>query len=230
MPETLFLLMNAVARRKAAVERKGCALEVSHDYERVARALRSIGKPYLTQTLSAEWNDFTWGDCFWMTVSRDGDLLGALGVKIERIGIEPVSAYWRRSFRRQYGGSRREVIGEISPLVDKRLGGTLAYFGDLYLSPELRKLNIISDLGHAALFYAAHTLRADYNYAFLKPRDLVRGFDDRLGLMHKIRRAQVWLDPVPESRGSYEVCCYSSMEDVIHLAEVDMDSAKIATA
>lgn len=222
MSERTFILASALSKRLAKLKGRGCDVGVTHDYRSVSERLREIGKPYLTPTLSPEWNDFTQEGCFWITIGKGGRMLGAAGVKLERLGRERVSDYWRRIHQRQYGGGNRvTTIDGVSPLVDQRVAGDIVYFGDLFFTPELRKMSAIEDFGHAALFHAAISWRADFFYAFLKDRDLRRGFGFQLGLMSCIPRAQIWSDPAPETRGSYEAFCYSSMEDVLSLAQLD---------
>ncbi|WP_152612540.1 hypothetical protein [Leisingera sp. ANG-M7] len=222
MSEQAFILSAALSHRLSGLKAKGCTVRVTHDYQSVAEKLLEIGKPYLTPTLSPEKNDFTFEGCFWVTISGSGKMLGAAGVKLERLGRERVSDYWKRIHQRQYPGANDvATIKEVSSLVDGRLSGDVVYFGDLFFSPELRKLNAVEDFGRAALYHAAITWRANQFYAFLKDRDLRRGFGFQLGLMSCIPRAQVWSAPVPETRGDHEACCYSSMDDVMNLAELD---------
>ncbi|MFV1591273.1 hypothetical protein VWZ88_01735 [Phaeobacter sp. JH20_36] len=226
MTETVFQLTSAMSVRISRITAKGCRIGVTHEFSEVGAALREAGKPYLTPTLSPGWNDFTRENCFWIHISMGGELLGAAGVKRESIGVEPVGEYWRRIHRRHYprpdGG---EVIEEVSSLIGDSFQGDIAYFGDLFLNPKLRKLQVIEDFGHVALYHAAISFRASVFYAFLKDRDLRRGFGYQLGLMRCVPRAQIWADPAPATRGNHEACCYSTANDVLGLAALDVADA-----
>ena len=226
MSEQIFKLTSALNARLARIRQKGCTVQVTQDFEEASRILTGTGKPYLTPTLSPKWNDFTGENCFWMHISHRQEVLGAVGVKREAIGGEAVSKYWKRIHRRQYPrDDDGEVIERVSPLLDRTLRGDLAYFGDLFFNPRLRSLHVTEDFGHAALYHAALCFHSDFFYAFLKDRDLRRGFGFQLGLMHCVRQAQVWADPIPETRGSHEACCYSTLDDVAALSELDVGLA-----
>lgn len=222
MTEHVFSLVSAINARMDRLRSRGCELAVTHDFEDAARRLEAVGKPYLTPSLSFAWNDFTRDSCFWVSLALEGDVMGAAGVKREVLNGEPISSYWRRSLKRQYPrDDGADVISSVSPLVDLSLGGELAYFGDLYFHPKLRELRVLEDFGRVVLYHAALSFRVQTFYAFLKDRDLRRGFGFQLGLMSCIPQAQVWSQPFPEGRGSHEACCFSRRDQVLELARLD---------
>ncbi len=226
MSKDQFDIARALALRSDRLAEKGFCLDVTHDFDHVSGFLRALGKGYQTPTLSHQWNDYTPETSFWMTISCGQQPLGAIGVKREILGREPVSKYWKRVFQRHYGSSSKgDVIVSVSNLVDQKLGGDLAYFGDLHISNDVRRAKVIDHFGHAALFHSAIAWGCASYYAFIKERDLVRGLGVRLGLMSCIKNAQVWSDPPPETRGNHEACCHSSLLDVVHLARLDTGQA-----
>ncbi len=171
---------------------------------------RRIGKAYVTPTLSALVNDFTNTSSFWITLRESGELRAVMGMRYDQLGSEPVSSYWKRAYKRQYGA---ELEGHPQILPDL-LSGNMVYMGDLFFHPDIRgsqaRLMSFVHLAHIQCFQKWPD--ANYIYAFHHRRDVLRGKTDQYGFNNRIPNPQIWKGG-PNYRSAHEYLAILSREE-----------------
>lgn len=216
------LYAEAYARMTGSLKRQGIQLRVITKYDRLDRIIQDLQKPYLTPALSPFLNDFSPGNCFWLIAEKDGDPVAAGGTRFDDLAEDPISEFWRRSAERHYGRVDGRNPVTINPIVDRKIGGKVAYFGDLICKPGAGSLKTLEHFVRAGQMLTCLKWNPDYNYAWLRTRDTRRGAHVRYGFATCMPNSQRWHKP-PEIRSNLEACCYSSRDDLRLLAEEILD-------
>lgn len=207
------------------LQQKGYDVEVLEDVSDIPQIVSDLGKPYLTPKLSPAFNDFTSEDNFWMLLKNGEQIVGVAGCRLENLGRRKLSEHWKASLKRQYGENERDVIEWVSPIVDEQLSGKLAYYGDLFFSPEAgrsrRILRLFVLIGH---LWTTLKWTPDAIYAFVREKDLSRGANYYYNFPRFIPSPQRWIKPAPEPREDSEYVVMLSAEELENMVELFLSS------
>lgn len=206
--------MNTLNRLKFAalcidqLAANGVSVDEVTDRREMSRVIEAVGKPYVTPMLSLFRNAFT-DDGFWLVGYKDGSPVFAGGARSERLSGRPAADYLEHLISAAYGEAWTGSASLI-PEVSARLTGSLAYFGDLFVSPKFRgnrsNLRYFTGLGHALVQEKWHP---DHTYCFVRERDAMRGAHLMYGFTDVIQRPVTWIDP-PAPRSDTECIAYLS--------------------
>ena len=192
------------------LEVEGCA-----DFERVPELISQSPKDYLTPKLSPGFNDFTRESAFWLFLRKEGEVVGGVGARLDDLGSEPVSAYWRRTHNRQYPIQSGAAIASIDERVDQFIGGKLVYIGDLFVAPGLSvKRSVSRPLVHFLYALILDKWTFDYAYSFVRDADLIRGAQYQYGMSRTFLWPQTWVSPPPAPRANSECLLYAGKDDL----------------
>lgn len=212
------ILSETVHHCLSALADEGFSVVQSTDYQLVVDQLFDLGKAYITPNMSPAVNDFTEENCFWLLLYHGSELVGGLAVRKDALGRERLSSFWPRLMKRQYGGGSRDLIIQVAPSVDCAMGGTLAYFGDLIISPKFRsKGDHLRFFAIYAQMIAQLEWSADWHYSFIQLRRAHLGGAFAFGYMRTMPGAQTWIRPT-ENRKTHECLVYSSRQEVLDQA------------
>lgn len=183
---------------------RGAGIDVREvrDRNEIQVAISEIGKDYVTPMLSPGRNAFT-DDGFWLIGYRDGRPVMAGGARSERLAGRDASDYLTHLCHASYGA---DWSGSVSllPVVNEKLHGDLAYFGDLYVSNTFRggrsALRFFTALGHILV---AEKWSPNFTYCFIRERDVIRGAHILYGFTDTIQRPISWTNP-PAPRSNSE--------------------------
>ncbi len=187
---------------------RSCGFDVAEveDPAKVLDLTQNIGKPYLTPFSSPEHNDFTQKTALWL-VGWQGDEPAFMGcARLEDLGGEGISSYWRRSFARAYGGVRAgPVIRGVRRDIERGFSGRVVYFGDLFVNPKVRgsrkALRSFVALGHLSV---SLKWDPDWTYCFVRERDVLRGASANYGFTQVYPSPFEWVDEPPAPRDRSE--------------------------
>lgn len=195
----------------------GYDVEESADYAGSVARMKHLGKS-LTPMMSHAFNDFSEGNCFWSMLLYEGEVIGGIAARLDRLGNERLGSHWRRQSERIYGGGTEAQLAEVSKFIDEDVYGDMVYFGDLVLAVDHRGRG-----SHLRFFTVyCHMLAsvmwdADWQYSFIPEVHAHSGLGYQHGFAKTIPGAQRWIDP-PKGRSSSEVCVINSRVDLADIA------------
>ena len=138
-----------------------------------------------------------------------------------------VSEFWRQNARRHYATADNPRPLRVNPLVDLKIGGKVAYFGDLLCKSGSGSLKALEYFVCAGQMLASLKWNPDFTYAWLRERDVKRGAHTRYGFATRVPNAQIWEDP-KWPRSNPEELCYSDRLDLRMLsAELSSDHTSL---
>jgi hypothetical protein len=188
------------------------------DPSEIERVISLVGKPYLTPVMNPENNDFTVKNAFWLIAEIDGKPAMIGGARLDDLGGEAISSYWRRSLRRQYRGLGDADVSGFSDIMQRDVSGRVAYFGDLFVVSgsgisRRQQLNLrwFTAIGHAL---TALKWSPDWTYAFIREVDVMRGAAPSYGFSRVVPAPQVWGAEPPEPRSNAEWCALLPRSDL----------------
>lgn len=186
------------------LEKKGLALELVPDLDRVSELVKQSGKTYLTPVLDPLQNDFVSQNCFWLVAKRDDVPVLLGGARIDDLGAESPE-FILRQFERGYG---KGVVSKVDERVRSQVKGRAAYFGDLFSSAAsgLGRKNVRFFVAVANYLAVAH-YRADCVYSFMRGVDVLRGSADTNGFTQRNLDPLTWARK-PVGRGDGEQLVY----------------------
>lgn len=183
------------------LEIDGLKTELVRPNVEIENEAKRIGKEFVTPTLSSTKNDFTYESSFWITLRKHGELRAVMGMRYDQLGTEPISQYWTRAYKRQYGAQ----VSDHPKFLSELLRGNLVYMGDLFFHPEIRgsqpRLMSFVHLAHCLCFI--QWKEAQYIYAFHRRADVLRGKTDQYGFGNRVLNPQAWTGG-PDYRSSHE--------------------------
>jgi hypothetical protein len=198
------------------LEKDGMAVEFVRPSKDIEDEAKSIGKEFVTPTLSSAMNTFTYESSFWITLREAGQLRAVMGMRYDELGSEPIGRYWQRAYKRQY---KADVFGHLDILTEM-VGGNLVYMGDLFFHPDIRgssaRLMSFVHLAHCLCFI--QWKQADYIYAFHRRADVLRGKTDQYGFGNRIPNPLIWKGG-PAYRSSHEYLAILSRSEFDQKAE-----------
>lgn len=208
-------LIEFAAMNRAKLMALGCVPVVDQKFDACERKAIELGKTELSSIMSPSMHDFTEGTCFWLFLEKEGVPIAAVATKLELLGDEPISQYWMRANRRQYG-----LQGEVtvSDTATNQLRGRVAYIGELFVSKGQRgrreMLNAAMHYLHAMIFLE---WGVDFSYAFVRDRDVGVGLAAQYGFTRQIPSPQIWAQ-APEGRSSREWLVSLPRREFVHIA------------
>lgn len=204
----------AVGRLAAHLESKGFEVEELAELGEVHGILEEVGKGYLTPYNSPYANDFTQANALWLVARKDGRPAFVGCARLEDLGSESVSDYWRRLFVRHHGA--QAVFSDVHPEVERELRGKLVYFGDLYVADWVRgsrdTLRAFVALGHLAV---SLKWDPDWVYCFIRERDVLRGAGALYGFTRQFGLAFEWQCEPPSPRNGTEMLVAVPKGDIL---------------
>jgi hypothetical protein len=164
----------------ARLEHAGIRVEQSSDFDLAMETVREMDKPYLTDFLSPQKNDFFETNCFWLILrNNEGAASGMVGARLDETGREPLSAYSVRKLRALFPDECDIPIRpDRLPRIAQEIQGRVVYTGDLFVGPGLRTTNRQTLRMLVLLLYCTIYMKwqpFDWLYAFLRERDVSRG-------------------------------------------------------
>lgn len=164
----------------ARLEEAGIGIEQTSDFDLAMETVAQMDKPYLTDFLSPQKNDFFESNCFWLILrNEEGAAAGMVGARLDDTGREPLSAYSVRKLRNLFPDeSDVPVRADRLPRIADEISGRVVYTGDLFVGPRLRTTNRQTLRTLVLLLYCTIRIKwpsLDWLYAFLRDRDVSRG-------------------------------------------------------
>lgn len=212
-------------RLAAYLEGKGIEVEELADLNAVNSIIQTAGKDYLTPYNSPFENDFTHNNALWLVARKNGIPAFVGCARLEDLGGESVSKYWKRLFVRHHGA--QASISGVRPEVDRELTGRLVYFGDLYVSDVARgsrdALRAFVALGHLAV---SLKWSPDWVYCFIRERDVLRGAAALYGFTRQYGLAFDWDGAPPSPRNGTEVLVAVPRADILRNGQGVVSSLK----
>lgn len=182
---------------------RGITVRESVAYDEMAQIVARAEKPYLTAYNSPAWNDFSEGNCTWTVGFMDDEPVVFGVARLEDLGREALSSYWARVYNRLYPRDVGHCIASVAPDVDRALTGRLAYFGDLFVSPKVRRLQYARmafvGLGHLCV---SMKWSPDVSYCMVTQRHAMRGAHLAYGFNNLLQSAVTWVDSPPQRSDS----------------------------
>ena len=210
------LFSEAYATCRSTLRSRGVRIDVITDFRMIGDIVDALSKPYLTPDLAPLSNDFTPGNCLWVTAHKDGDLVGAVGCRHDDLRHMPLSEFWRNSFARHHRTEELPVPVTVNPRIDQLIWGKVVYMGDLiYQSGSFIDL---TNFALATQMLCALKWDPDFSYAFLKRKSGRIETRAHYGFMRTALNTHRWHDP-KYPRSNVELCAYSAREDLLMVAE-----------
>ncbi|SMP32025.1 hypothetical protein [Shimia sagamensis] len=205
-----------LGRLVAYLEEKGFDVEEVTDPSEIADLVTDVGKPYLTPMSSPLQNDFTEGNILCLVARRDGVPVMMGCARLEDLGSETVGRYWSRVFSRAYArGESDRVVGAVLPTIEDEIRGRLVYFGDLFVSKEVRgsrlALRAFVAIGHLAV---SLKWKPNWTYCFIKESDGMLSTAGIYGFNRIFGRPFQWGIEPPAPRSNSELLVAVSSDDL----------------
>ncbi len=177
-----------------------------------------MGKGSVTPMLSADHNDLSKDDAFWLFLQEDGKDIGCVAARRDNLHSESLSEYWTRSYRRYYGVSEQAQSHTHAPAVIKDIRGSVVYLGEFFISKSSRgSRHRLALFTHALHAYCFAKWRPNWLYAFIRQDDVRKGYGAEYGFVHQVPAAQAWSNP-PGGRKNGEYLAVISQPDLLHMA------------
>ncbi|SLN32286.1 hypothetical protein TRL7639_01406 [Falsiruegeria litorea R37] len=211
-----------VARLFALCEAELSAAELSIeptvDFASAEKRMRALRKTSFTPMLSSQFHDLSKDDAFWLFLQRDGRDVAGVAARRDYLNSESLSSYWHRSYLRMYSSDGTEVsIRHAHPAL-REIKGCVAYLGEFYFLPDERgSRNTMRILSHLLFAYCFIRWKPDWQYAFIRKKDVERGYASVYGFTLQIPGAQTWVADVP-NRSSGEYLVAIRQADLFHMA------------
>ncbi len=84
------------------LEGGGFAVSATTDFAGIEARMPAMGKTLVSPSLRAAMNDFSEAGAFWLTMSRGGEPVAEMGMRLDDLGRDGVDALWARAFGRHY--------------------------------------------------------------------------------------------------------------------------------
>ncbi len=169
------------------------------DFSLVEELFPSTGRNTQTPMMAVSRQDFSRAEAFWLFLTKEGVVVGGMGVKFVDLGGECIESYLRRTSRHQYGRSKDPIASVAAPVRDE-LAGKLIYFGELEFAENSRgHPEVLRSFTRLAQILAAvHWPSFDWMYAFIPDEHfrLAREY----GFTWYCPNAITWTDPPPQGR------------------------------
>lgn len=185
----------------------GFEVEATTRFDDLPKLVDEMGKPYLSPLLSPARHDFTDGNSFWLILrALDGVAVGCVGARLEDLGSGRIDDYWKRVFERHFPDTG-PISVTLAGSAETALSGRLAYIGDLFVAPAGAS-NGLGRHSKKYLFYLLHLMhaivalewRVSAAYAFISPRDALRGAAGQYGFTIQLPRQKRWRGDAPPGR------------------------------
>lgn len=220
----------ALGALQQSLMRDGYTVREVEDVSTVPELIEQIGKSYLTPLSSPMHNDFTEGNSIWLVAEKEGEPIYLGCARLEDLGRESVGSYWSRILARAYSENAGDtVIENVRPEIERRLGGKMVYFGDLYVKRSGRgsrkALRSFVAIGHLAV---SLKWNPDWIYCFVREGDVLRGAAALYGFTSLFPNPFHWVAPQPPRENS-EWLAALSKDEVWHCVAAALDAAKDAS-
>ena len=202
-----------LAEAEAHLRSEGFKLREIEDLSKLPDILEAIDKPYVTPVLDPANNVFTQDNCVWLAAKKQGEYAAVCGARRDRLGAEGFGSFLERQLNTHYGQMHGE-LSFVSELLDKKIGGTVVYLGDLFVSPTFRG-NISSLRSAATVLKMLISLKwsPDWTYAFVREKDVTRKAVNIYGFTRQYPFAKLFKNPLPP-RSNEEVLVLISREEL----------------
>lgn len=197
---------------------RGLQIDPTTDFDSGEKRMVAMEKRGFTPMLSSQFHDLSKEDAFWLFLRKDGRDIAGVAARLDRLGSESLSDYWLRSYARLYGLDTDGVSHLHAPAAVSNIRGKVAYLGEFYFYPFARgSRHLYSLFTHLLFCYCQLHWRPDWQYAFVRKKDVERGLASLYGYTLQLPGAQTWLTPV-RGRTSNEYLVALPSEDLVHAA------------
>jgi hypothetical protein len=203
---------------EAELNSASLSIEPTVDFASGEQRMRSLRKSSFTPMLSSQFHDFSRDDAFWLFLRRGSEDIAGVAARRDYLNSESLSSYWHRSYTRMYSPEgRRMSVGHAHPAVNE-IRGNVAYLGEFYFHPDERgSRNLMRILSHMLFAYCFIRWKPDWQYGFIRKKDVERGYASVYGFTLQIPGAQEWIEKAP-GRDTGEYLVAIRQEDLFHAA------------
>ena len=202
MTQTLDILKLG-SRCMQALAAQGISVEMSTDFVASEAIVREMGKPGIKAILSADFNDFTHENAFWLLMKEGDTYVAAIAARLDDVGRESIQSYMKRILDRQYPTDKGASVASITGSLPHDFYGRMVHVGELFVRPNARgsrkRLRQFMWMFHAT---AAAKWTIDWSWAFMKERDVLLGAASFYGFTTQVPDFVKWTGDVPEGRGA----------------------------
>ena len=203
---------------EAELNSANLSIEPTADYASGEQRMRSLKKPSFTPMLSSQFHDFSRDDAFWLFLRRGDQDVAGVAARRDYLNSETLSSYWTRSYARMYASDGRNVSTRHAHPALHEIKGSVAYLGEFYFHPDERgSRHVMRLLSHMLFAYCFIRWKPDWQYGFIRKKDVERGYASVYGFTLQIPGAQTWIEDVPK-RDSGEYLVAIRQEDLFHAA------------
>lgn len=213
-----FHVARLFSRCEQELAARGIEIDPSTDFDQSEKRMIAMEKRGFTPMLSSQYHDLSKEDAFWLFLRKKGKDIAGVAARLDRLGSESLGDYWLRSYGRLYGLDPEEVSYLHAPLAVSDIRGKVAYLGEFYVYPFARgSRNLYRLFTHLLFCYCQLHWRPDWQYAFIRKKDVERGLASVYGYTVQVPGAQTWLTPV-RGRTSNEYLVALPSRDLVHTA------------
>jgi len=201
----------------STLDQQGAEIEMSTDFARAEDIAKTLGKDSFTPKLSHDFNDFIEQNAFWLFMKESGEYTASVAARFDNIGRESMSQYLRRTMARHYPHQGGDTLTNVADALPAGFHGGLAYIGELYVGENARgsRRKLRSFMMMQVMI--ATKWDVDWTYAFMRDRDVQRGFSTLYGFTMQIPGIYTWNKPAPAGRGDTEWLVSLPAPDLEHV-------------
>lgn len=200
----------------------GLRVRQSSDFNEIEGLVDRLEKPYLTQQLSPNWQEFTEETAFWL-IAEDhaGAPVASIGARMDQLGSEHIASYWFRQLKRIMGdGEKSPISSKHFPPVAYQMKGNIVYFGDLFVKPAIRGAPRFPLRAFSVMAYSLAMVqwKVDWFYAFFSDKHAKQGVPAQYLMNRAYPFVHYWEESRPLRTNSDWVMCMDH-QDAAYMIE-----------
>lgn len=164
----------------ASIRMRGFTCRQTSDFEEVRSVLHQMGAfgndtdadQYVTKFLDPYRTPVTREHSYWLFLMKDGQPVGKMATRLDRLGEESFKSFATRAIMSVHPEDRAMPPEDRFPEIAERIRGNVAYCGDLYMAPKVRRdvpVTEFIDLNYLLMYMRWGA--PDYTVCYVRERD-----------------------------------------------------------
>lgn len=208
-------VFKAIALCDAHLTRHNLEIRYSTDFRKLKKTVKKLRGKSLSAQADLAHFDFTGATGFWLGVYDEKNKCVCIqAARIDQLQDECLADHWENQQPRIYNGGK---LGKNHAPAAYKIGGCVAYHGDLWVDDEYRSNGISIHACRYGYFTALMKFNFDYIYAFMSQKLCDRGLHRAFGCSTAEDYGTDWEIP-PKGIDPSDCLVYTSADNLYHLA------------
>lgn len=151
---------------------QGLSIEYGADFDLFESLLSDTEKVRLTEHFRIDLNTYSPANAFWVRVINSSmETVAVCAARLDLLGTETLDVHLAKYWKRCYSGKGAESLrlAQRQPRFMREVSGSVAYFGELWVSPDWRGQGIHASLAPLAMTVALQKWNPDWMYCWVRP-------------------------------------------------------------